>query len=135
MKIQSLFQARTACWFMPIALFFGTLLLIGTTLKDYGVTWDEPPYFHATDLHLQWIIEAQQNLGRGELRKSLDDESVKAAWHWNPYNVPHPPFSRIVSAVAKSLSVGMFDPISSYRLAPALFFAILVAITYLWLTE
>jgi hypothetical protein len=135
MKIQSFFQTRAAGWFMPILLFLSTLLLIGNTLNDYGVTWDEPPYFHATDLHLQWIIDAQENLARGELRRSLDDESIKAAWHWNPYNVPHPPFSRIVSALGKWLSAGMFDSFSSYRLAPALFFAILVSVTYLWLRE
>ena len=48
------------------------------TLKDYGVTWDEPPYFHATDLHLKWISESAENLGRGELRKSTEDQNIKA---------------------------------------------------------
>jgi len=122
-------------WITPITLFLGALLLIATTSKDYGVTWDEPPYFHAADLHLEWLAEVGDNLASGELRKSLDDASIKAAWHWNPYNVPHPPFSRIVSAITKNLSAHMLDKFSAYRLAPALFFALLVTVTYFWLNE
>jgi Dolichyl-phosphate-mannose-protein mannosyltransferase len=122
-------------WLTPMALFFSALMFIGATSKDYGVTWDEPSYFHATDLHLKWLVDAGGNLAGGNLRKSLDDASIKAAWHWNPYNVPHPPFSRIVSAITKNLSAHMLDKFSAYRLAPALFFAVLVTVTYLWLNE
>jgi hypothetical protein len=122
-------------WITPIALFLGVLLFISLTAKDYGVAWDEPPYYHAADLHLKWIVEVGDNLVRDELRKSLDDANIKAAWHWNPYNVPHPPFSRIISAIAKNLSGDMVDKFTAYRLAPALFFAVLVAVIYLWLNE
>jgi len=135
MEISAPLQNRAARWFIPSALFLGALLLIGATLKDYGLAWDEPSYFHATDLHLQWMLDAQRNLAQGELRKSLDDDSIKTAWRWNPYNVPHPPFSRIVSAVTKWLSAGMLEPFSSYRLAPAFFFALLVLVAYLWISE
>ena len=122
-------------WITPVALFLGVLLFISATAKDYGVAWDEPPYYHAADLHLKWIVEVGGNLLRDELRKSLDDSNIKAAWHWNPYNVPHPPFSRIISAIAKNLSGDMVDKFTAYRLAPALFFAILVTVIYLWLNE
>jgi len=120
---------------MPTALFLGVLLLIGATAEDYGVSWDEPPYFHAIDLHLNWIKEVGSNLASGDLRNSFDDSNIKAAWHWNPYNVPHPPFSRIVSAITKNLSGDRLDKFSAYRLAPALFFAVLVTVTFLWLNE
>ena len=122
-------------WITPVALFLGVLLFISATAKDYGVAWDEPPYYHASDRHLKWIVEVGDNLVRDELRKSLDDANIKAAWHWNPYNVPHPPFSRIISAIAKNLSGDMVDKFTAYRLAPALFFAILVTVIYLWLNE
>lgn len=128
-------QCQAMGWITPTALFFGVLLLIGATAKDYGVTWDEPPYFHATDLHLQWFKEAWENISSGELRKSLDDDTIKAAWHWNPYNVPHPPFSRIISAVTKNLSGRFLDKFSAYRLAPGIFFGVLVTVVYLWLNE
>ncbi|HKR59459.1 MAG TPA: glycosyltransferase family 39 protein [Pyrinomonadaceae bacterium] len=122
-------------WITPIALFLGVLLFISATAKDYGVAWDEPPYYHAADLHLKWIVEVGDNLLRDKLSKSLDDVNIKAAWHWNPYNVPHPPFSRIISAIAKNLSGDMVDKFTAYRLAPALFFAVLVTVIYLWLNE
>ena len=127
--------ARTGRRFTAIVLFLAALLVASATSKHYGVTWDEPPYYYASDLHLSWIAESGGHLANGELRKILDDQRIKAAWHWNPYNVPHPPFSRVVSAIAKSLSVGMLDKFSAYRLAPALFFAVLVTVMYLWLNE
>jgi hypothetical protein len=122
-------------WFLPGALFLATLLLIGVTAKDYGVSWDEPAYFHATDLHLKWLKEAGGNITTGSLRQSLDDSRIVAAWHWNPYNVPHPPFSRIVSAIAKGATAPLLEKFTAYRLGPALFFALLVTIAYLWLNE
>ena len=44
-----------AHWFIPTTLFFGSLLIIVVTAGDYGVVWDEPAYFHASDLHIRWI--------------------------------------------------------------------------------
>ena len=116
-------------------MFFGTLLLIGATLKDYGVTWDEPPYFHASDLHMRWITDFMENMTRGEFRKGLEDQTIKAAWHWNPYNVPHPPFSRIISGLARMISSLFLDKFSAYRMGPALFFAALVTVMFLWMKE
>ena len=76
-------------WLLPLVLFFGTLLLIGATSKDYGITWDEPAYFEAADLHVKWLQDFARNLGAGTWRQSLDDQTIKAAWHGNPYYVPH----------------------------------------------
>ncbi|TMA93897.1 MAG: phospholipid carrier-dependent glycosyltransferase [Deltaproteobacteria bacterium] len=128
-------ESRASRWFIPVVLFLGTLLLIGVTLKDYGVTWDEPPYFHASDLHVRWISGFSANIVTGELRNSLDDQAIRAAWHWNPYNVPHPPFSRIVSGFAKEISSPFLDKFSAYRMGPALLFAVLVTVIYLWIKE
>lgn len=128
-------DSRVARWSIPAALFFGVLLLVGITLEDYGVTWDEPPYFYASELHIKWIFEFSNNLARGDVREALRDENIQAAWHWNPYNVPHPPFSRIISGVAKSVSIHFLDKFSAYRMGPALFFAMLVVVMYLWMRE
>ncbi len=127
-------ESPTTRRLIPFVLFFGTLLLIGATAKDYGVTWDEPPYFHASDLHVRWIRGFVDNLTHGELRKSLDDQTIQAAWHWNPYNVPHPPFSRIISGFAKEISQSI-DKFSAYRIGPALFFALLVTVMFLWMKD
>jgi len=118
-----------------LAIFLGAFLLAAWTAGDYGVTWDEPPYFHASDLHIAWIAEFADNLVHGSTGKSLDDERIQAAWHWDAYHVPHPPFSRIVSGVTHALSPPWVDKFVSYRLGPALFFALLAAVVYLWVTE
>ena len=120
-------------WMIPAGLFLGVLLLTVATLKDYGIAWDEPPYFHAADLHIGWIIDWGTNIDEGNFNQSLSDENIKAAWRWNPYHVPHPPFSRIVSGVTKHVSSGWLDKSSGYRIAPALFFAILVAVMFMWM--
>jgi hypothetical protein len=122
-------------WSIPIALFLGSLIFVAATLKDYGVTWDEPPYFHAADLHIAWITEFFTNVANGKLHQSLADAEIKSAWHWNPYNVPHPPFSRIVSGLTKLIFAPRLDSFSAYRMGPALFFALLVTVMYIWISE
>ena len=120
-------------WMIPTGMFLGVLLLIGATLRDYGIAWDEPPYFHAADLHMAWILDWGKNINKRTFKQGLSDENIKAAWRWDPYHVPHPPFSRIVSGLTQHVSSGWLDKSSGYRLAPALFFAILVAVMFLWM--
>ncbi len=122
-------------WSVPLVLFVITFLLVGLTLKDYGIAWDEPAYFYATDLHTNWILELSRNITTGEIRRSLSDEVIRSAWHWNPYNVPHPPFSRIVSGLAKLAFYPLIDKFSAYRLGPAFFFAGLVTLMYVWIKK
>jgi hypothetical protein len=132
---RSHFKSSIGQWSIPIALFLGSLVLVGLTLKDYGVTWDEPPYFHAADLHIAWITEFFSNVSNGDFQQSLADTKIKSAWHWNPYNVPHPPFSRIVSGWTKLIFAFKLDSFSAYRMGPALFFAVLVTVMYSWISE
>jgi len=120
---------------MAIGLFLGTFLLAALTINDYGLTWDEPDYFHASDLHIQWLADFGKNLVGGRLDNSVQDDVIKATWHWDPYHVPHPPFSRILSGLTKALFSPFMDKFTAYRLAPALFFALLVTVMYLWMTE
>ena len=128
-------ESSTGRWSIPIDLFLGSLLLVAATLKDYGITWDEPAYFHASDLQNQWLVEFGENLLRSDLGKSLQDENIKKAWHWDPYHVPHPPFSRIVSGITKATFAPYVDKFVAYRLGPALFFALLVTCIYVWMRD
>jgi hypothetical protein len=80
-------------------------------------------------------VEFSRDILRGDLTKSLQDDQIKAAWHWNPYHVPHPPFSRIVSGIAKLAASSWMDTVSAYRLGPALFFSLLTTLMYLWIAE
>jgi len=118
-------------WLIGGAVFF----LVASTAPHYGLTWDEPGYFHASDLHIQWLADFGKNLLKGQPARSLQDDVIKAAWHWDPYHVPHPPFSRIFSGLTKEFLSPFMDKFTAYRLAPALFFALLVTVMYLWVTD
>jgi 4-amino-4-deoxy-L-arabinose transferase-like glycosyltransferase len=120
---------------LPVGIFLSAFLAATLTLSDYGVSWDEPRYFDASDLHIQWLVHFSYNLFHRQIRNSIQDESIKAAWHSDPYYVPHPPFSRIVSGATKAIFSPFLDKFVSYRLGPALFFALLVSTMYLWMTE
>jgi len=120
---------------IPWLLGAGVFLLVAFTSSHYGVSWDEPAYFHASDLHIQWLADFRKNLLNGNLEDSLRDDAIKAAWHWNPYNVPHPPFSRVISGLTKTFFSPFIDKFTAYRIAPALFFALLVTLMYLWIAE
>lgn len=122
-------------WLIPAGLFLTSFIMVAVTSRDYGVAWDEPAYFHASDLHIEWLVEFGQNLLRAELGKSVQDENIKKAWHWDPYHVPHPPFSRIVSGIMKALFGSYVDKFVAYRLGPALFFALLVVGMYSWMAD
>ena len=113
----------------------GVFLVVAFTASDYGVTWDEPAYFHASDLHIQWIVGFFDDAVDRQLGRSLDDKRIQAAWHWDPYHVPHPPFSRIVSGVTEAALAPVLDKFVAYRLGPALFFALLATVMYLWMSE
>lgn len=128
-------ESRTIRWAIPLGVFLSTLLLVGSTMKNYGVAWDEPAYFYAADLHTNWLIDAARHLAVGELGQELTDQRIQAAWHWNPYNVPHPPFSRIISGWTKVAFEPFLDKVTAYRIGPALFFATLVTVMYLWIKE
>jgi len=127
-------NARLLYWLVPGALFFGSLTIVIFTAGDYGVVWDEPAYFHASDLHIEWLKKLVQE-PHGSLSALLDDKGITEAWHWNPYNVPHPPLSRILSGLTHLFLHPFLDKFTSYRVAPALFFAALVTVAYLWLKE
>lgn len=122
--------ARMFSWLLAVAVF----LLVAATASHYGVTWDEFAYFHASDLHTQWIADFGKNLLQGEIAASLRNEAINAAWYWDPYHVPHPPFSRILSGLAKALFSSVVDKFVAYRLAPAIFFSLLVTVMYLWMS-
>ena len=120
---------------MPVAVFVISLFLIGFTAKDYGIVWDEPAYFYASDLHVGWIEQAIHDLVGGNFRRVLDDRKIQAAWHWDPYHVPHPPFSRIVSGIIKIALTPLLDKFPAYRIGPALFFAALMTVMYVWMRQ
>lgn len=122
---------RLAPWLLGAV----TFLLVVSTASHYGLGWDEPRYFHASDLETRWILGFGEDLLKGQVARSLDDNTIKAAWYWQPYYVPHPPFSRIVSGLTKAVFFPPLNQSTAYRAAPALFFALLAAVMYVWMAS
>jgi hypothetical protein len=121
--------------FIALIVFCAALLLCVATDRDYGLSWDEPLYYYSSDLHMWWTAGLARDLVKGAPGRSLDDKRIELAWHWDPYHVPHPPFSRIVSGVTYELFSPWLDKFTAYRLGPALFFSLLVTVMYVWVTE
>jgi hypothetical protein len=121
--------------FIALIVFCGALLLCVATDRDYGLSWDEPLYYYASDLHMWWTAGLGRDLVKGTPGRSLDDKRIEIAWHWDAYHVPHPPFSRIVSGLTHDLFSAWLDKFTAYRLGPALFFSLLVTVMYVWVTE
>lgn len=113
----------TAAW----GLFALTLALVGLTLTDPGITWDEPPYFGAAQLQLEWVgtllSDPSAALTRG---------AVYEAWDRDHYHNPHPPVYREAMALTWWATHGVVGELAGLRLAPALLFAGLVALAFRW---
>ena len=120
-------------WIVPWLLAGGIFSLVAFTASHYGVTWDEPKYFVASDLEVRWFGEFFKGLVRGDLDSVLSDEKIESAWRWDTYHVPHPPFSRLLSGLTKAALSPFMDKFTAYRVAPALFFTLLVTVMYLWM--
>ncbi len=118
---------------LPWLIGGGVFFLVVATIPHYGLTWDEPGYFHASDLEIQWLADFGKNIFNGEASKSLQDDVIQAAWHWDSFHVPHPPFSRILSGLTKVIFSPVIDKFTAYRLAPAMLFSLLVAVMYQWM--
>jgi Dolichyl-phosphate-mannose-protein mannosyltransferase len=118
-----------------LALFLGTLLLVAIPMPEYGLTWDEPYYFRAADLHVEWLSRFGRNLAAGRPGESLSEDAIEQAWHWDPYHVPHPPFPRILSGLSRALLSSAIERFTTYRLPTAVLFGLMVSITYVWLAK
>lgn len=135
MRPNALTNPRLARWILPAAVFLGALLLVASTIPDYGLAWDEPPYFHATDLQTQWLSNVWRQLFRPQFAANFRDEAIAKDWHWDPYQVPHPPFSRLLSGLAQALFSRLVHPFTAYRLSSAFLFALLATLMYAWMAS
>lgn len=122
-------------YLIALVLFLGVFLATVLTASHYGLAWDEPYYFHSSDLQMEWGGKLVKNLVNLEPNKSLSDDTVTRYWHWDPYHVPHPPFSRILSGVSKTLFSPFMDAFVAYRLSTAFLFSLLIGVLYLWIAE
>lgn len=126
---------KHAYWLTPAAVFLGVCLLVASTIPDYGLTWDEPPYFRATDLEIQWLTNLGRQLFHPQFAENFRDEVIVKAWRWDPYQVPHPPLSRLLSGLTKTLFSPLFHPFTAYRLSSTFLFGLLASLLYVWMAS
>ncbi len=109
-------------------LFSVTLLLVGLTLTDPGITWDEPPYFGSVQLQVGWV----ETLLHEGPSAALDRDTVFGMWDWDHGHNPHPPVYKDAMALTWWATRGVVGELAAYRLAPALLFAGLIALAFRW---
>lgn len=108
-------------------LFALTFALVGLTLDDPGITWDEPAYFGSAQLQVEWVRLLLTDPGA-----ALDRDTVFEMWDWDHYHNPHPPIYKEAMALTWWATKGLVGQLAGYRLAPALLFAGLVALAFRW---
>lgn len=107
-------------------------ILVMATSHHYGFTWDEPYYFKATTLHMEWIGDVFQQVWKGRVAGLFEDSVISQYWHWDPYHVPHPPFSRILSGLTWWGTAGFLGEVRGFRLSTGLFFLVLLGTVWVW---
>ena len=109
-------------------LFALALLLVGVTLEDPGITWDEPAYFGSAQLQVEWV----RTLFREGPAAALDRDTVFEMWDHDHYHNPHPPLYKEAMALTWWAGKGVLGHLAALRLAPALLFAGLVLLAFRW---
>ncbi|MEW6410122.1 MAG: glycosyltransferase family 39 protein [Nitrospirota bacterium] len=116
-------------------LFISILILTTTTMSSFGITYDEFNYFHSTDLQIEWFVLLYKGISTGDIKTTISDDVIKKYWNWEPHRVPHPPFSRILSAITKSIFYPAVNLFTAYRLSVVIFFALLTCLIFLWASK
>ncbi|MBI4765846.1 MAG: glycosyltransferase family 39 protein [Deltaproteobacteria bacterium] len=107
-------------------------ILVTATSQHYGITWDEPAYFKAINLHMEWISQVIRGTSTGKAAAWLQDPVISQFWHWDPYHVPHPPLSRILSGLTWVGTGNFLGEVRGFRFSTALFFLILLWVVWSW---
>lgn len=102
-------------------------ILLLTTVKDIGLTWDEPAYIASSNSYMGWYRESLQNPAWAFSRSGI-------AAYWS-INHEHPPVDKVWTGLWWSLSRGMTDDLSAHRIGNMLLAAIMIALLYHWISS
>jgi len=61
-------------------IFLGTFSIVAATAKDYGVTWEEPPYFYASELHARWLDDWVKNCAHSQIQTKHTEQNNERLW-------------------------------------------------------
>lgn len=108
-----------------IALFTFALLLL--SVKDIGMTWDEPAYMRASESYSNWVYIFVKDPIRA-LNSEVIDTFFKA-------NHEHPPIAKMWSGVAWYFTKNLTDQLSAFRIGPMISVSILIACLFYMIAE
>ena len=114
------FRVLTACL---IAVLVFILLLI--TVKDIGLTWDEPAYINASNSYMQWA-----DLAFKDPRGAFSEAALTQFWK---VNNEHPPVDKIWTGLVWRITRGLTDDLTAHRIGNMLLVALMAALLYLWI--
>jgi 4-amino-4-deoxy-L-arabinose transferase-like glycosyltransferase len=109
-------------WRMALLLAVLTVMILMVTVRDIGLTWDEPTYIVAAKTYPGWYGELLVRPGY-----ALSDEGVTAFW---AFNYEHPPLSKVWSGFVWLGARYFFDDLTAHRLGNILLAAMLIALLY-----
>lgn len=118
--------------FIPLVLFIISFLVISITIKDYGITWDEPSYMYAAKLHGEWFNVLKNSILTGNYLYPFSNKIITKYWE---SVCEHPPLVSNISFIFWSFFHHQIGDIKAYRLSGAFFFALLLTILYLFVSE
>lgn len=112
-----------------------SFVLVVVTLRDPGVTWDEPRSFKASRGYMAWLGILRRAIIQRHLEEAFDDEVIVRWWVQDPAFELHPPVSKLAVGLGWALFRHVWGNIPAYRFSAAVWFAILIALVYLVVAE
>lgn len=97
-------------------------ILLLSTVKDIGLTWDEPAYIAASESYMNWFEQVAAQPGR-----IADGEFLEFAWK---VNSEHPPLDKIWSGLVWSITRNFSDDLSAHRVGNMLLVALMAGLLY-----
>lgn len=113
-----------------LALAVVTLLAVGATLADVGITWDEPLYIKASRGYMTWLGLLRRGLLQGDVSEALSDAAIVRWWVRDPTLELHPPLGKFLSGLTWATLRGMLGDVSAHRISNAVLFSLLVAMVF-----
>ncbi|MFQ5673182.1 MAG: ArnT family glycosyltransferase [Nitrospinales bacterium] len=121
---------RRARRWIGLAVFLTAFFLLFATLDDPGVTLDEPyANREAAISFVTWLELALADVAHGNWEHLTSREFIKE--YFKPQYLFHPPFARTLTGITWKWFHGSLGEIRALRLAPAVLFAISVALLFL----
>lgn len=112
-----------------IAFVFAIIVFIVLmfTVKDIGMTWDEPAYIKASESYSNWVYIFVKDPIR-----ALQSEVIDTYFETNH---EHPPVAKIWSGIFWYFTKNITDQLSAFRVGPMISVAVMVACLFYMIAE